>query len=144
MNDDQVKGDFLKPFVALLHSIEWRTPFMISLIIFQFLWLFIVIASLYSKKLRIPIAIICAMLSYSTDHMNTYLSEHFQQFGLTRNVFDPSGLFGFIFMALPMTFYVFLFVLSYLFELFIMMKKILRLKKEIRTRKNKLLRETEE
>ena len=124
-----------EPLLLLLHAIEWKTPFMVSLLSFHVIWLFLVIYSLYTKQFRIPVALVSAIISFFTDKMNDFMAINYHSFGLNVNIFDKSGLFAFIFMALPMAFYLFVFFISYFSELFISLKKNLQLREEIKQRR---------
>ena len=136
---DIEEDDFIEltnnPLLFLIKEVEWKSLFIYLLFLFHFVWLTIVIFSLYTRKFRIPIALISAFLSFFSEKMNIFMFHNYEKFGLKVNFFDKSGLFSFIFMALPMAFYLLVFVLSYFIELFNTLKKNAQIRAKIKEKR---------
>lgn len=127
----------ISPFIILFHTIEWNSTFMKSLLVFHIIWLAFVFYSLISKHLRGFVALASAAVAYSSQYINNYFSNHYKDLGLTINVFDPSGLFVFIFIAVPLSFYLFVIVISYMKELIDALAMSIKYKKMYQAKQNK-------
>ena len=118
-----------------VHLIEWKSPFVVTLLVFQLVWFILTIISVWTRRFRITLVSITAAGVFFAEKINTVLTNNWYDLGLKRNIFDRDGFFMFCFWAIPLTFDIFLLVLSFLRELCETMAMSLKIKAAMKTKR---------
>lgn len=123
------------PISDFLHMIEWKSPFVITLLSVQLMWFVLTVISCWTRKLRMILVSVAAAGAFLAEKFNILLSDNWYRLGLKRNIFDHEGFFMFVFWAVPLAFDIFILVLSYLRELCEAMTMSLKIRAAIKARK---------
>jgi hypothetical protein len=97
--------------------------------------------SRYNSNLvpRLTIMIVIAIIVRASEYINIYGSQHWEEFGITQNYFDPRGFFLTIMICCPLLLYSFIMLCFFLREastLLIQVKKA-QLQKQHRQKQQK-------
>jgi TRAP-type C4-dicarboxylate transport system permease small subunit len=97
--------------------------------------------SRYNSNLapRLTIMIMIAIIVRTSEYINIYGSQHWQEFGISQNYFDPKGFFMTIMVCSPLLLFSFIMLFSFLREastLLIQVKKV-QLQKQHRQKHQK-------
>lgn len=118
-----------------VEMIEWKSPFVLTLLMFNVIWFLLTIVSCCTRKCRIPLVLVTATGAFLAEKLNIMLSDNWYHIGLKKNIFDHEGFFMFVFWAAPLAFDIFIIVLSYLRELCEAMSMSLKIRAAIRAKK---------
>jgi len=103
---------------AFSAAVTWREPFVIGLVSLQVVLLLCTIVAIRSQSLwgRMTLFLLMVALSRAAEWINTHLYSHFDQYGISQNYFDASGLFMTVLMCGPMMLYCMALLLSFVWE----------------------------
>lgn len=102
---------------AFQAAINWREPFILSILAFHILTLFV---CYYVRKYggmasRLILLVALSLMVRSAEWANKKCAAHWHLFA-TQNYFDPRGIFAGIFLSFPLLLLAFGMLLSYLME----------------------------
>jgi hypothetical protein len=107
----------------------------ISVLSFQVLWFLVVSISAWNRFLRIPLALLSALAAFLADTLNSFVSCHYQVLHIDDDTLGESGLFFFLFWAIPMVMDLLIITISFCKELFEVLARSLRMKARIRAKR---------
>ena len=120
----------MESFHAFRSAITWTEPFIIGIMIFHVIMFVLTIyVSRYNSNLapRLTIMITIAIFVRTSEYINAYASQHWEELGITQNYFDPKGLFMTIMICCPLLLNSFIMLCFFLREastLLIQVKKV--------------------
>ncbi|EME31937.1 Transmembrane protein 18 [Galdieria sulphuraria] len=91
-------SDYLKTFVR---SIDWSEPFILGLICLHLILAFITIKTRNKTNIQNSIFFTSVITVFNVKNFNKLGSDNWEKIA-TRNYFDESGFFIFVFVALPL------------------------------------------
>jgi hypothetical protein len=126
MGDREQSADF--SLIDFISVINWTSHRALTLIVFQFCWLGIVSFSIWTRRFRLPLALICAATAFLAEKVDPFISPESEA---------QTGLFAFFFLAIPMTFDLLLLTGSFLKDLFSSLVRNSRLKASLTTQRQR-------
>mmetsp|Transcript_8114 Transcript_8114/g.9803 ORF Transcript_8114/g.9803 Transcript_8114/m.9803 type:complete len:266 (+) Transcript_8114:88-885(+) len=128
---------------AFTSAITWKEPFVLSLLIFQIVIFGLSIWASNPQRGLVPrftMMLLIGALVRSAEYINTYASQHWEEWGITQNYFDRHGIFVGIMFCGPLLLNCFIMLLRFLREasqLLIEVKKVEIQKQRKQQQKNK-------
>ena len=122
-------------FTEFVEMIEWKSTFVFALLTFQVIWFVLIGIACWTRKLRMILVSLTATGAFLAEKLNTFLLDNWYHLGLKKNIFDHEGFFIFVFWAVPLTFDVFILVLSYMRELCDTMSMSLKIRAAMKAKK---------
>ncbi|KAK8623996.1 hypothetical protein V6N13_065355 [Hibiscus sabdariffa] len=79
-------------FMGFFHAIDWKEPWLVSLLAFHVVLLIVTIFSRKNTNFQMCLFLLTLLGIYFAESLNRFLGDNWKKFA-TQNYFDPSGLF---------------------------------------------------
>ncbi|BAF22690.1 uncharacterized protein [Oryza sativa Japonica Group] len=82
----------LDSFLGFFHAVDWKEPWLISMLIFHAILLLVTIISRRNVNFQLILSALTFSGVFLAERINTFLGQHWKSFS-SQNYFDPQGLF---------------------------------------------------
>ncbi|KAF0899586.1 hypothetical protein E2562_020778 [Oryza meyeriana var. granulata] len=85
-------GPAVDSFLGFFHAVDWKEPWLISMLIFHAILLLVTIISRRNVNFQLILSALTFSGVFLAERINTFLGQHWKSFS-SQNYFDPQGLF---------------------------------------------------